>query len=207
MTEHVTHKRALYLAALPESEPAKQRAREHAASCTSCARLLQEGGQLLSLIDRSAPPPAVDAQLAARVKQAVFGQPQPAQLAEPARWLRLRWAWLAGGVLSALMIGLDARPHASLATQSGLDCVLFENAYAVATCVAAAIWARTRRQAIDPWTGSAIGMSGALVGQWLLRTHCSAAHAALHLFAFHLLGVLIGTALGALATPALTRRR
>lgn len=207
MTEHVTHKRALYLAALPETEPAKQRAREHAASCASCARLLQESGQLLSLIDRSAQPAAVDTQLTARVKQAVFGQPQPVKLPEPARQLGLRWAWLAGGVLSALMIWFDVQPHAAPASQSGLHCVLFENAYAGATCVAAAIWARTRKRAIDPWTGAVIGMSGALVGQWLLRTHCNAAHAALHLFAFHLLGVLIGTALGALATPALTRRR
>jgi len=43
------------------------------------------------------------------------------------------------------------------------------------------------------------------VGQTLLRVRCEAHDAALHLLAFHLLGVVIATALGALAGKFLAR--
>jgi hypothetical protein len=202
VTQHMSTKRAVFLASLAESEPAKRKARAHAAVCASCAKLLQESEQLLALIDHSAQPMlAVDTQLAERVRHAVFG-------AAPAPRRRWPWlAWLSGGALSALMIWLDVRPNAALGPGTGLDCMLWENGFALATCVAGAIWARTRERAIDPWTGSVVGMSGALLGQLFLRTHCEAAHAGLHLLTFHLLGVLIGTSLGALVAPALTRAR
>jgi len=208
MTEHVSHKRALFVVALAESDPVRRRAHAHAQTCGPCADVLRESAELLELIDRSALPMTVDAQLTARVKQAVFGE---AQRTQPASLAALRFPrpllLCLGGALSALMAWLDARPGPWFGAQTGLHCVLLENAYALAACVACAVWARTRERAIDPWTGSIVGMAGALLGQLILRTRCDSAHAALHLLAFHVLGVLIGTALGALATPAITRRR
>lgn len=203
MTEHVSHKRALYVVALAESDPVRREAYAHAATCVSCTRTLRESSELLELIDRSARPMVVDAQLTARVKQAVFGKVPHAQPSLP--WPRAMFLLL-GAALSAAIAWLDTKPG-PLGSEQGLHCVMFENAYALAACAATALWARTRKRAVDPWTGSLVGMSGALLGQLLLRTRCDSAHAVVHLFAFHVLGVLIGTALGALATPAITRRR
>jgi|GEM_PF-5188687 len=204
MTEHVSHKRALYVVALAESDPVRRTAYAHAETCVHCARTLRESSELLELIDYSAQPVAVNEQLTARVKLAVFGE---VLHAEPSlRWPRVMFLLL-GAALSAVMAWVDAQPGPWFGSDLGVHCVLFENAYALGACVATAVWARTRKRAVDPWTGSLVGMSGAVLGQILLRTHCDSAHATLHLFAFHVLGVLIGTALGALATPAFTRQR
>jgi hypothetical protein len=201
MTGHVSNKRALFVVSLPESDPHRRKAYAHAQTCQACARVLQESAQLLELIDRSNTPVTVDEQLAARVKHAVLGVAPAAQR----RWPRA--FWVLGAALSGLIAWLDARPGPSFGSEGGLDCMLFENAYALAACGVCAVWAHTRKRAIDPWTGALVGMSGALLGQLLLRTHCDSAHAALHLFAFHVLGVLVGSGLGALATPAFTRVR
>jgi hypothetical protein len=54
---------------------------------------------------------------------------------------------------------------------------------------------------------SVLAMSGALLGQVLLRTRCEAADAALHLLVFHGLGVVLASALGALAGRLVSRAR
>ncbi|HTU57639.1 MAG TPA: NrsF family protein, partial [Polyangiales bacterium] len=184
--------------------PVRRDAYAHATTCASCARTLRESSELLDLIDRSASPMVVNQQLTARVKQAVFGEVLHTQPTVP--WLRALLLLL-GAALSAVMAWLDTKPGPWFGSEQGLHCVLFENGYALSACAATAVWARSQKRAVDPWTGSLVGMAGALLGQVLLRTHCDSAHAALHLFAAHVLGVLIGTALGALATPALTRPR
>jgi hypothetical protein len=216
MSEHVPADRALSIAALDEGDTEKVLARSHAAACSDCERLIREGERMVSLLERSEPPVTVTAELSERVRRAVFAPAPavaPARAAEPtpaaepphARWQP--WTWAAGAALSALLIWLDVRPGELAHAGNGIGCLLFENGYALATCAGAALWARTRGRQIDPWTGSVVGLAGALVGQLFLRTHCQAAHAALHLLTFHLVGVALGTALGALSVPLLTRPR
>jgi hypothetical protein len=204
VTDHVSAERVLLIAALAETDPEKLQARSHATACTDCERLIRDGERMVALLDRSQPPVLVSTELADRVRRAVFAS-APATEGAHKRWQPL--TWLAGAALSALLIWLDGRPGGSLAGSGGVHCVLLENGYALASCAGAAIWARTRRQQIDPWTGSVVGMAGALLGQFLLRTQCEAAHVALHVLVFHLLGVALGTALGAVSVPLLTRVR
>jgi hypothetical protein len=204
MSEHVPADRALSIAALEEGDTEKVLARSHAAACSDCERLLREGERMVSLLERSEPPVTVTAELTERVRRAVFA---PAPAAEPAHARWQPWTWVAGAALSALLIWLDVRPGERAQAGDGIGCLLFENGYALATCAGAVLWARTRGRQIDPWTGSVVGLGGALVGQLFLRTQCEAAHAALHLLSFHLVGVAIGTALGALSVPLLTRSR
>jgi len=204
MSEHVPADRALSIAALEEGDTEKALARSHAAACSDCERLIREGERMVSLLEQSEPPVTVTADLTERVRRAVFA---PAPAAEPARGRWQPLTWVAGAALSALLIWLDVRPGEVAHAGGGIGCLLFENGYALATCAGAAFWARTRGRQIDPWTGSVVGLAGALVGQLFLRTHCQAAHAALHLLTFHLVGVAIGTALGALSVPFFTRAR
>lgn len=204
MTDHVPADRMLMLAALEDSDPEKLQARSHAEACSDCERLFREGERMVSLLEQSETPVTVSTELTARVRRAVF-ESAPATERSAKRWQPL--IWLAGASLSALLIWFDVHPGEGLTIGNGIDCLLFENGYALATCAGAAIWARSRGRQIDPWTGSVVGLAGALVGQFVLRTHCEAAHAALHLLSFHLIGVAIGTALGALSVPLLTRAR
>ena len=56
---------------------------------------------------------------------------------------------------------------------------------------------RQRGQKLGPLRASVVAVTGALAGQAVLRMHCEAPGAALHLLAFHLVGVALATALGA----------
>jgi hypothetical protein len=224
MTDHVSTQRALYLTALAPDDPEQVALRAHGEQCADCRRHVLEAELLLHLLDASEPAFTPSPELRQRVKTAVFGDarraPAPAGSARSAaaaglwpglaRLLAARWAplhLLLSVAASVCLVWLDARPEGALHAALGAHCALFESGYALAGLLLGAVWARSRRRAIDASQGAVAGMLGALFGQLLLRTHCDASHALPHLLAFHLLGVLIGSALGALGARGIARMR
>lgn len=63
--------RSMALASLPQGDPERAAAEEHAGSCAGCTRALRQGGQLLALVDVELRP-APSAEALRRVEQAVL---------------------------------------------------------------------------------------------------------------------------------------
>jgi hypothetical protein len=193
LAEHIDPESALFLAALDDSDPEKRSALAHALGCASCQRLMRESQSMLQLIDREPALAEVDAALEARIQAAVLGT----RRAPGHRFEYL--AWLLGALASSFMIWLDAKPASSqsLYVDVGLRCLRFELVFGGIAFGAGMLVARRLGRELDPLRASVLAMTGALAGQALLRMRCEAADAALHLLAFHLVGVLVATALGA----------
>jgi hypothetical protein len=192
---HIDEERALFLVALDDDDEDKRAAFAHAESCLACATLLRESTAMLRMIDEefSQPMAAVDPALAARVRAAVFA---PA----PARFHFERLAWLLGAIASGLLILLDGRTGEPLAPLLGLHCLRFELLFGAGAFAAGIAVTRLRAaRGFGPLQGSVLAMTGALVGQILLRTRCEAHDAALHLLVFHGLGIVLASVLGGLA--------
>jgi hypothetical protein len=204
MSGHIARERALFIAALAPRDPERLAAERHAQVCEACDALLREGTGMLQLLDRANEAAAVESALEARITAAVFA-------GESSRRARLRWeqaAWVLGALLSALMIALDGRAGRPLEPALGLHCLRFEQAFALLSFGGTVVWMRVRgrRARLGALRGSVVAMTGALVGQVLLRTRCEAADAALHLLLFHGLGVLVAGLLGGLLGRVLERR-
>jgi hypothetical protein len=199
-TEHIDAESALFLVALDDSDPDKRAALTHAADCASCLRLIRESQAMLQLIDREPALVEVDAALERRVRAAVFD----GERARPAG--RLEYvAWLAGALVSGLMIWLDAKPGQPLYAELGLRCMRFELGFALVALAGGVLWTRSSARELGPLRASVVAMTGALAGQAVLRIRCEAHDAALHLLAFHLVGVVIATVLGAVAGRLLAK--
>jgi hypothetical protein len=196
--EHIAPDSALFLVALDDDDPEKRAALDHVRSCEACRRLLTESERLLGVLDREeAAPLSLPPGLEQRVHAAVFGKPR-----------RLRWeyvAWLLGGLTSLGLLLHDSHPRPELYADIGLRCLRYELGLGTAAFVAGWFSVRLRKQTPDPLRASVFAMSGALVGQMLLRTRCEAADGALHLLAFHVSGVLLAALLSAGATRLLAR--
>jgi hypothetical protein len=203
VAEHIAAEQALFLIALEDDDPEKVAALSHAAQCEDCSRLLRESQAMFQLLDAEAALPPISAQLEARVHAAVFA-PQPA--VGVARLEQI--VWLILGLISGLLIWHDGKPGLPLEPLVGLHCLRYELAFAAAAFASGVIVTRlSGARAFGPLRSSVLALSGALVGQVLLRTRCEAADAALHLLVFHGLGVVLASALGALGGRLLSRVR
>jgi hypothetical protein len=203
VAEHIPAEQALFLIALEEDDPEKRAALAHAAECEACGRLMRDSTALLRLFDEEAAPAhePIDPQLEARVHAAVFAQ-EPA--AGSGHWESL--AWVVMGLLSGWLIWHDGKPNRPLEATVGLHCLRYELLCAFAALSVGVVATRlSGARALGPLRSSVFAMAGAVVGQILLRTRCEAPDAALHLLAFHGLGVVLATALGSLAGRLLSR--
>ena len=63
--------RAGFVAALPEEDPERRAAVEHAATCAACRHALDEGSKLVSYLEALSPPVAPSAETLARVTAAI----------------------------------------------------------------------------------------------------------------------------------------
>jgi hypothetical protein len=147
---------------------------------------------MLQLIDREPALAEVDAALEARIQYAVLGSTRKAW---GGRFEYL--AWLLGALVSSFMIWLDGKPAQPLYLELGLRCMRFELVFAGIALGTGVLLTRLRGHELGPLRASVVAMTGALAGQAVLRMRCEAPDAALHLLAFHLVGVVLATALGA----------
>jgi hypothetical protein len=198
MSDHLSPEATLFLVALDDADPEKVAALQHTEGCVECQLLWSESTEMLELLDHEALTlPEIEPQLAARIERAVY----------PRR--RARWpfvAWAAGALCSGLLAWLDAQPGA-IEASLGFHCLRFEQAFGLAAFAAGALWSGRIAKRFGPVPASVAAMGGALIGQVLLRSRCEAAHAGLHLLAFHVAGVLLATLLGAAAGGVLVRAR
>ena len=238
--DHIAAEQALFLVALDDSDPERQRALAHAVNCSACRKLWQQNEAMLALLDREPASVEIEPALAARIEVTVLGKAvtspvaldAPAALALEARaaaepssrepsprqapgqvasarghasWQYI--AWLAGAVCSAWLVWLqaDAVAEAGLYADIGMRCLRMELGFALIAFGAGVLWTRGALRRFGPLQASVVAMSGALVGQLVLRVRCEAPDAALHLLVFHLLGVVIATVLGGAAGRLLSR--
>ena len=203
VAEHIAAEQALFLIALEDDDPEKVAALSHAAGCADCSRLLRESRAMFQLLDAETGLEPISVQLAARVHAAVFA-PQPA--VGFARLERIVWVIL--GAISGLLIWHDGKAGLPLEPMVGLHCLRYELGFAAGAFAAGVIATRVSgARALGPLRSSVLAMSGALVGQVLLRTRCEAADAAVHLLVFHGLGVVLASALGAIGGRLVSRTR
>ena len=199
MSAHLDKDHALFLVALAEDDPEKRAALAHAEGCAACNALLHEGRAMLVLLDRADEQVAVEPALEARILESVRSMPAVRRFG----WEYL--AWVFGGLFSALLILIDGRPDRPLAPEIGLRCARFELVLAGLALCGTLAFMRFSSARLGPLRGSVVAMTGALVGQVLLRTRCEAPDAALHLLVFHGLGVVLATALGGAVGLGLAR--
>ncbi len=129
-----------------------------------------------------------------------------AALAAP--WKRAPAKLAAAGVAAvSLAFALAAGAGGSLSPLLGAKCVLLEQLAAALPFAAIAWLVRQRGAQAGPLAFALAAAAGALAGQAGLHLTCPARHATPHLLAFHLGGVLLAAALGAIASrlPALAR--
>ncbi len=200
MSEHIAPEQSLALIALAVDDPERLRAQQHAQACSSCRALLDEAEGMLGWVDDVAHLPAIDPALKARIKLQVLSTPD----AKPQRVLS-SW-WLALGLLvSSVFAFLTGEPGA-LSSAVGTHCMMFENLIAVGPFALAAYLGAKGRIALEPLNLACASMAGALAGQVLLHFRCPT-HATPHLFAFHVVGVVLAAALAYSATFAFQRVR
>ena len=70
MSEHIAD-RAAFVAALPQEDPERRDAEEHARSCSSCRTALDEGTRLVALLEEALPLPPPTAEALARAAKAI----------------------------------------------------------------------------------------------------------------------------------------
>jgi hypothetical protein len=189
VSEHIDADHALSLVALAPDDPERQRALAHAATCDTCRALLEEGTQLLALLDQGlAELPVLDPAFATRVHAEVHGRSPSWQ-----------WLMLPLGAVVTLAIAWLALQHTGReATHHGVRCFMFEQGFAAFAFGVGALYARQLAGRLSALQWATIAMSGALAGQALLLLRCNANGAALHILGSHVLGVACATVLGAL---------
>ena len=96
--------------------------------------------------------------------------------------------------LFAVLVGTSSK----LAPAIGIKCTLLE---IVAALVPWIVFLRFTQGLVGRGQGAAMAAAGALAGQAALHLSCPVAHAEPHLLVFHLGGVILASALGALAIP------
>jgi predicted anti-sigma-YlaC factor YlaD len=189
MTEHIDPASALALAALPEHAPERRGAWEHAAQCSACRALLDEGLAMLSMIDAESVPPSVGTALKARVKTAVFARAH-------VRSRRDRWALALVALVSLLLAVFDGQLGRPLALGVGVHCLVYEMALGMVPVGVMLLLARRNLAELRPLRVGALAAGFALIGQLLLRARCPVHDAALHLLLFHVSGVVLVAFLG-----------
>jgi hypothetical protein len=191
MSDHISEDLALVLAVLDPDDPERRAALAHAESCSACAQLLERGASVLNRIDTHPVNMVVDPQLKARILASV-------DRLEAAR-SGTRWepyAIATGALLSIALALLDFRARAGLFPTRAPLCVMWQLLGATLSVVAVSTWARTWVWRTSPLRLAVVAMSGALLGQLWLRVRCPTHDAPVHVFTFHVSGVLLATLLG-----------
>lgn len=209
MTGHIAD-RAPGLAALPQGDPDRTAAYEHAAACRDCAKALDEAERLLVLLDEApAPPPPSDAVMR-RALDAVVSEMRAAERGADRKADREQtwfpgWRAMIAVAASLLLLLVDAR-SGELAFAVGVECLLIELGTAAAAVGVAALVLENRSGRSRAATFGALAAWGAVVAQIYLHFRCPAAHGLPHLVAFHFLGVLLAAFFGGPFGARLERR-
>jgi hypothetical protein len=181
------------LCALPEADPERQAAFEHAAWCAACKTALAEGDAVLQLLSAygapASPRPAA--------LERACGPVLAALEEESAQRRRRVIAWLlaASALIGAFVLALLAGGTGPLGAGLGARCLRFELIVAVAP-LAIAAWAARRRLPGAAVPAATAGLA-ALAGQAFLQFECPMAGSHPHLLVFHAGGVLVALIMGA----------
>jgi len=119
------------------------------------------------------------------------------------RWARRSIVTALGASIGLVALGATGSGWAAMI---GLKCVVVELVAAAAPYGALAWLMFKRRLPVTAQAYAAVASAGALAGQATLQLTCKAHGPTGHLVAFHLGGVLLATALGALGGRVLVRR-
>jgi hypothetical protein len=197
MSDHISEDLALVLAALDQDDPERRTALAHAEFCSTCARLLESGASVLSLIDADEVDVKVDPQLRARVLASVDRLEQERS--------RPHWepcALAIGALLSITLALLDLRLRWGLYPARAPLCFMWQTMGALLSLAGTAIWARSWAWRFSPLRPAVVAMGGALIGQLWLRVRCPTHDAPLHVLTFHITTVLVAALLGYLLARA-----
>ena len=201
MSDHIQEDLALVLAALDRDDPERRAAVAHAEACPACARLLERGESMLGLIDAQDAPVTVDPRLKARVFASIdklYQDERPQKRWEPI-------ALAIGALLSIALALFDGHGRDGLFPQRAPLCLMWQLLGALFSLGGVGVWARGWAQRSSPLRLAVVAMGGALVGQLWLRIRCPTHDAALHVFAFHVTGVLFAGLLGYLLARSVLR--
>lgn len=193
MSEHISEDLAMILAALDEDDEERQSALAHAGSCPACARLVERGASVLSLIDAHDIDVTVDPQLKARVLASVerLETEQPGPRWEP-------YALAIGAMLSVVLALLDPHARHGLFPTRAPLCVAWQVLGALLCLGGVRLLARSWAAQASALRLAVVGMGGGLLGQLWLRARCPTHDALLHVLAFHVSGVVLVALLGSL---------
>ena len=191
MSDHISEDLALVLAALDPDDPERRAALAHAQACPACSRRIEQGASLLGRIDAQEVAVTVRPQLKARILASIdeLERPQPATRWEP-------FALAIGALASIVIALLDVRGHGELFPARAPLCLMWQLLGALFSLAGVGIWARSWAFRASPLRLATVAMGGALVGQLWLRVRCPTHDAGLHVFAFHLTGVLFAALVG-----------
>ena len=190
------------LGALPEGDPERQAAFEHAAWCAACGTALAEGEAVLQLLSAYGAP--------ARPRPAAMERacaPVIAALNEESAHRRRRavaWLLAASALIVAFVFALLAGGTGPLGAGIGVRCLRFELIVAAAP-LAIAAWASRRRLPGASVPAAAAGLA-ALAVQAFLQFECPMAGSHPHLLVFHVGGVVVALTLGAVTGRVLDVR-
>jgi len=191
MSDHISEDLALILAALAPDDPERRAALSHAASCAACARLLEHGAAMLDSIDAQPATVEVDPRLKARILASVDRL--------EAERSGTRWepyALAIGALLSVALASFDLHVRAGLFPVRAPFCVMWQMLGATLSVAGVGVWARSWAWRASPLRLGVVAMGGALLGQLWLRVRCPTIDAPLHVFTFHVSGVLLAALLG-----------
>lgn len=191
MSDHISEELALVLAVLDPDEPERRAALVHARSCTACRLRLERGTSMLQLTDSDPVHVEVDPRLKARIFASIERM--------EAERTATRWeprAIAIGAVVSVVLALFDLRVRAGLFPARAALCVMWLMLGATLSIAGVSIWARGWAWRTSPLRLGVVAMGGALMGQLWLRVRCPTHDAPLHVFTFHLSGVLLAALFG-----------
>lgn len=191
MSGHISKELALVLAVLDPDDPERRAALVHARSCTACWLLLERGTALLQLVDSDPVHVEVDPRLKARIFASIDRLE-----GERSRTRWEPWALAIGALLSTVLALFDLRVRTGLFPARAPLCVMWLMLGATLSIAGVSIWARGWAWRTSPLRLGVVAMGGALMGQLWLRVRCPTHDAPLHVFTFHLSGVLLAALLG-----------
>jgi hypothetical protein len=199
MSDHISEDLALVLAALDRDDPERGAALAHAETCPACTRLLERGASLLGRIDAQEVAVTVDPALKARILASIDKlEQEPGAGWEP-------FALAIGLLLSIAMALFDARSVGELLPGRAPLCLMWQMLGALFSLAGISIWARGWALRASPLRLATVAMGGALVGQLWLHVRCPTHHVGLHVFAFHVTGVLFAALIGYLLARSVLR--
>lgn len=191
MADHISEELALIVAVLDQEDPERRAALAHAASCPACARLLERGASMLDPIDALPGKVQVDPRVKARILASVDRLE-----AERARNRWEPYAIAIGALFSIALASIDLRARAGLFPARAPLCVMWLMLGATLSVAGVGAWTRGWAWRASPLRLGVVAMGGALIGQLWLRVRCPTHDAPLHVFAYHVSGVMLATLLG-----------